>query len=440
MHKDLILFWWIALFIKIIVATFLPLFNDEAYYWIWSHHLQLSYYDHPPFIAWLYYLGQPFENFYNLVRLPAIILGHCSLWIWLIIAKDIIDKKYLTWFLVLSLFMPFIGPASLIATPDLPLLFFWPLSLLFILKISKGQAPWYYYSLLGLSLGLGFCSKYTMVLTAPIFFAAGYMTGIKKFMQNFRNAMNLTLFFILGSLPVFWWNFMNEFASFRFQVNHGIGAKNWNPEWTLTYLIAQMLIVTPLIIFYALKTQQKQTSVKLIKWAAWVPLCFFLFTSFKGRVEANWPIMAHPAVLLLAFTYKEVSILKLKWLLFFWMSLFASIYIHFFFNYLPIEKLAEYKLYKPIEKVVDNYHPLYARTFQMASQMSFQTKKFIYKLKGMNRIDFFDHLEGSQPTQRVFYVAVTNDDRLPEEWQLIGYKITETIKIDKQFEIWKVEK
>ena len=39
-----------------IYNAFLPLHGDEAYYWMWSHHLQTGYYDHPPFIAYMIYI------------------------------------------------------------------------------------------------------------------------------------------------------------------------------------------------------------------------------------------------------------------------------------------------------------------------------------------------------------------------------------------------
>src|SRR5579863_9920600 len=35
----------------------LPLSFDEAYYWLWSRHLALSYFDHPPAIAYAIRLG-----------------------------------------------------------------------------------------------------------------------------------------------------------------------------------------------------------------------------------------------------------------------------------------------------------------------------------------------------------------------------------------------
>ncbi|MCB0390217.1 MAG: glycosyltransferase family 39 protein [Bdellovibrionales bacterium] len=438
MQKKLIQFWWLTLFVKIILATFMPLFNDEAYYWVWSHHLQLSYFDHPPFIAWLNFLGQPFENVLGLVRLPSIIMGHMTLWIWILIGKFYLSKEKLLLFFFLSLFMPFVGPASLIATPDLPLLFFWSLSLLFLINIVDGENSLINFSLLGLFLGLGFSSKYHMALTAPLFFVAWTAVGTKSFFGNFKNPLSLVFFFIIGSLPVFWWNYTNDFISFLFQINHGVGAKSWKAEWTLSYVIAQVLLITPLILFYALKANGNDPKNKILKWAAWTPLVFFFLTSFKGRVEANWPIMAHSAVLLLALTYTRASIQWLKMVCVIWAILFLVAYMNFFKSYLPIKKLTEFDRYKNIEKIINDYEPIYGRTFQMSSQLSFRAKKQIYKLHGMNRFDFYDSLEDSKPKSDQFYLISIDEDRLPKIWQEKGYSIQESIKIDEQFNLLKV--
>ncbi len=37
--------------LRFLLAVWLPLSFDEAYYWLWSKHLALGYYDHPPMIA-----------------------------------------------------------------------------------------------------------------------------------------------------------------------------------------------------------------------------------------------------------------------------------------------------------------------------------------------------------------------------------------------------
>src|ERR1051326_2485110 len=37
--------------LRFAAAAHLPLSFDESYFWLWSKHLALSYYDHPPLIA-----------------------------------------------------------------------------------------------------------------------------------------------------------------------------------------------------------------------------------------------------------------------------------------------------------------------------------------------------------------------------------------------------
>ena len=50
-----------CLIIKLALAAYIPFFYDEAYYWFWGNNLRLSYYDHPPFVSYLYFLGQGFD-------------------------------------------------------------------------------------------------------------------------------------------------------------------------------------------------------------------------------------------------------------------------------------------------------------------------------------------------------------------------------------------
>ena len=42
---------------RCVVSALRQLAPDEAYYWVWSRHLALSYFDHGPMVAWLIRLG-----------------------------------------------------------------------------------------------------------------------------------------------------------------------------------------------------------------------------------------------------------------------------------------------------------------------------------------------------------------------------------------------
>ncbi|HEY8271739.1 MAG TPA: glycosyltransferase family 39 protein, partial [Pseudobdellovibrionaceae bacterium] len=154
--------WTFSLILKIGLAALLPLCSDETYYWIWSHHLQLSYFDHPPFIAWLFYLGHWLEPYGQLLRLPIVLTGHLTFLVWFNILKTQFSwEKYKYWY-ALAFFSPLVGFGSMIGTPDVPLLLFWSLSIYYFQQCLLHQKS-YDYFLLGASLGLGFCSKYHIV-------------------------------------------------------------------------------------------------------------------------------------------------------------------------------------------------------------------------------------------------------------------------------------
>ena len=42
----------ILLLLKLGYSLVVPPRGDEAYYWLWGQHLELSYFDHAPFIGW----------------------------------------------------------------------------------------------------------------------------------------------------------------------------------------------------------------------------------------------------------------------------------------------------------------------------------------------------------------------------------------------------
>ena len=75
----------------------------------------------------------------------------------------------------------------------------------------------------------------------------------------------------------------------------------------------------------------------------------------------------------------------------------------------------------------------------MAAKLHFELRRPVYKLKGMNRKDFYDYLEGSVPARGVYYLAVEKTDSLPPSMTSVGHHILEKFPVDERFEIWKVE-
>ena len=77
--------------LKILFIIYSPPLPDEAYYWLWSKRIDISYYDHPPLSMWLQYFASFFISSNKLlVRIiPAISLSLVMLvsYFWLIRLK-----------------------------------------------------------------------------------------------------------------------------------------------------------------------------------------------------------------------------------------------------------------------------------------------------------------------------------------------------------------
>lgn len=429
--------FWIALILKLAISVFLPLTNDEAYYWVWSRHMQLSYYDHPPFVAWLFWLGNYISFYGSMVRWPGVLLGHATLALWLWILKPFFNEEQRLYWLLLALLSPLVGGTNLVVTPDLPLLFCNALSL-YVFYRWRNHQVWWLALLFGLSMGLGITAKYVMVLFPlclfPLVLLSSQVRG-----PFLRQSGWILLGAVAGALPVWLWNVMNDWASFRFQAQHGLGRSEWKPSWTIEYIGAQIGLIFPPVLYWAIKAKRKLPAVFHLM--AWVPLIFFLFTTSRGYAEANWPIVAHPALFALAAAAIPRNVRALQWTAIVWWVLLAALAFIIIFqpDWSKTTKLREFHQFDPVIEAVHKYEPLYARSYQMAAQMHFHLGRPVFKLKGMNRKDFYDYLDESEPSARIYYVAAEAGDSLPLYYTSRGHAIREKFPVDEHFEIWRVE-
>lgn len=430
--------WSLTLVVKLIAGALLPLFSDEAYYWFWSEELQLSYYDHPPFVAWLFWLGQPLDAFGQAVRWPGIIMGHASLLIWYRLLKPHLPPERLNFFLLFYLLNPLVGWGSLAVLPDTPLLFFWPLSILCLLRLLESQ-NWRWGAALGAALGLGFCSKYHIVLFVPI--TVVWLT----WSRGWRNVplASVAACIVTGLLfctPVLLWNYWNDWDSFFYQIKHGLGVKEYNPRWAVEFILTHVGLLFPTTIYVLLRAKF-QPKLAWLYYFGWGPLIFFFISAFKGRPEANWPSISYPTLLALALTASQ-SLTWAKRTLAVWSALFILVCTEIIHPWIPVEpgRLKTFELveYDPLVKVAESYTPFYASSFQMASMLTYRLKTPVYKLRGIGRRDFYDYLEGSMPKGDSFFVALRRWDQLPKWTE--GYKEVNRIVVNPTFTLIELRK
>jgi 4-amino-4-deoxy-L-arabinose transferase-like glycosyltransferase len=399
--------------VKLLLAAVVPVFGDEAYYYIWSLHPQLSYFDHPGMVSWLIALGHMVlpAGYALSLRINFVILSFLASLIWLKILRDEnVSENHQFWYFVFLFLNPLMGIGSIAATPDVPLVFFWSLSYLFFLRVLKNHKITDY-AMLGLSLGLGFCSKYHIVL----FVLSGlvYLIISKKFKELRLAGVLLTILTgAAASSPVVIWNAQNEWQSFKFQINHGFGENDFSWSWPVGYLLAQSFVINPffLPVFFKRTGHPREKTFSLSQ------LLFFFYSSFKNVVEGNWPLTSHLHTILLA--VKNVSAKQLKYALAFWIVFYVL--IGGFLLSDSSEKVRKNLINSAqldlIYEAAKTYKPLYGPSYQVSSLLSWKLQTDIPKLHLLSRHDFYDSLPESMPVEKSFYVLKNDYSDWPDEY------------------------
>jgi len=290
----------------------------------------------------------------------------------------------------------------------------------------------------GTSLGLGMISKYMIVLLPLSLLVASFWKR-----DWWRKAgPYLPMIFLsalFGAAPFLIWNLQNDWVSVKFQMDHGLGAEIWKPSWTVEYVLLQIGILFPPIFYLAMRSL-KSSPAWLVS-VSLVPLAFFFYTSFSGYVEANWPISAYPAFLALAVYGGGGERLQLftRWV---WGLFFFAAFALVTTKYSPTSKPIKTKEFYEFESLYDlpkTKSPLFARSYQMASRLSFESKSMVYKLRGINRKDSYDFWEGSQPPEH-FYVILEIHEALPQFYLTEGYVPLNEKKLSEKYKLMEVQK
>jgi 4-amino-4-deoxy-L-arabinose transferase-like glycosyltransferase len=274
--------------------------GDEAYYWLWSQDLQLSYYDHPAMMAWWMAASTAlFGDSEAAIRLPAILaVAAVTLLVFDIARLAFQDIRAGWWAVVLLNATILFAAAGVIVTPDSPLLVFWSLSLWAMVRLlDEGRVRWLY--VLGLSLGLGFTSKYTMVLIAPGILAVFALFPETRRWWKSPHFWAAIILALVCTSPVLIWNAQHDWVSIKKQLSHSFDVPVSDPLKSLgTFLGTQLGTVTPLVFVFLLwgmgwalwaGWRRRQPAWFLLGATSAPLLAFFIRHSLGGLVQPHWP-------------------------------------------------------------------------------------------------------------------------------------------------------
>ncbi|MDR3074325.1 MAG: glycosyltransferase family 39 protein, partial [Deltaproteobacteria bacterium] len=313
----------------------LDLVQDEAQYWDWSRHLQLSYYSKGPLIAWIIKGGTALFGDTELgVRFGAV-AG--SLAAQLIVYAGLAFGMNRPRLALIALFilntMPLFLAGGILMTTDNPLLVCW-LAALFCLHaaVSKPDSRWPWIGF-GAAMALGVLAKYTMLAMLGVACVHLCILLRQRLLPQGharRLAMAAGAGLAVGLLPILVWNAGHGWASLR-HVGRLAGLAPAAGEslplvrfdlWA-EYLGGQLGLVSPWWLGFmvyggavalrrclrrapsgvspdALRERKETAEAALFTAGFWPLFLFFCLWSLHTRIYANWPAMAYASGVVLA--------------------------------------------------------------------------------------------------------------------------------------------
>ncbi|NEU77422.1 glycosyltransferase family 39 protein [Hassallia byssoidea VB512170] len=293
---------------------------DEAYYYLYSLHLDWSYFDHPFLVAlttgfgpWLTGVVSQFT-----IRLGAIICYTGSLLLLYLTSKRLFSAKAAKLTLAIATISPIFQVSfGILSLPDSPLMFFWSASLYCAANeffrqpgnqescSSNLYVPSYRLSYLGILVGLACDSKYHgFVLGLGLI---GFCLTSPRHRCVVRSPwawLGLCLFIITIS-PIVFWNIQHDWVSFRFQSERAVPKSGYNLLSVVSVFFLGIAYLFPSIgfplwwvslqstvartneLFYQ-KRKDLDASVLLILWVS-LPIIFgFTFIGGYRQILPAW--------------------------------------------------------------------------------------------------------------------------------------------------------
>lgn len=292
--------------LRALTAATLPLSFDEAYFWLWSKHLAVSYYDHPPLIALATKAGTfVFGDTEFGVRVVSLLASIAASWaVWragaVLIGDELAGAAACVFFNATLM----IASQSMSATPDALVLAEAAFLLFFVAKLQTSANPRWWLAVGG-ALGAAFLTKYT-----AFFLGAGVALWTissgdnRKWLKTpwpYAAAMIAVICFI----PNLWWNATHEWVSFKFQFGRVVEGRP-TLKYFGEFIGSQFALASPFILiagFYGFAKRPLSIASAIL----WPALIYFLVHSIHARVQGNWPSFTYPALAVLAASAFQVA-------------------------------------------------------------------------------------------------------------------------------------
>jgi membrane-associated phospholipid phosphatase len=310
-HDELNQHWLRAGYLLVVALTIarwvylasgtIELSEDEAYQWVWSKHLALSYYSKPLLIACTQWLGTTLwgDTAFGVRFFSPLIAATLGILLLRFFAREVNARA--GFFLVLIVTAtPLLAVGATLLTVDPLAVLFWTAAMLSgwrAVQESSRTSAWLW---AGLWMGLGFLSKYTSPLQWmcwAVFFAL--WPTARQHLRRPGPYLGL-LINLLCTLPVLIWNWLHDWITVKHVASHGGAGNAAEPlakhiSWLLEFLGAEFVLLNPyffvaaLIALMGLWRMPRRDAHMVYFFSMGAPVfLLYVLLSLNSRVQANW--------------------------------------------------------------------------------------------------------------------------------------------------------
>jgi hypothetical protein len=294
---------------RLLVASATGLSDTEAYYAQWSRFPALSYYDHPPLVAWTAWLAHHVSADPWTVRLTPILCAAAFGSLLYRLGARLFSPRAGFLAVAIVTVIPAFAFVGFLLNPEGLLAPLWILFLLLLDDLRENDQPWRPLAL-GAVVGVAFLAKYTAILAVPV--AVLYVAGSPATRRWLRRpyfyaggAIALTI-----ATPVIAWNHAHHWPSLQLH----LAERMLRPPGEglaralLRVASGQLTLFHPLILpaflgllAYAVHRARRDERYRLLATASLPVLAFLLFVMVRASdSEPHWTMVAYAPLAVVA--------------------------------------------------------------------------------------------------------------------------------------------
>ncbi len=223
--------------------------KDEAYQWLWSKHLALSYFSKPFGIALIQFVGTSLfgDTQFGIRFFAPLFAAILSLMVLRFLAREV-NARAGFWLLLIVSATPLLGIGTILMTIDPPLVLCWMWALVAGWRAAQADGRTRDWLVVGLAMGLGFLCKYTAACQIACWVVLFALWKPARAHLRRPGPWLALLVFLFCTMPVVIWNAQHGWVTFDEMAGNASLHNQWHPtlRYFWDFLFTQALLLNPI--------------------------------------------------------------------------------------------------------------------------------------------------------------------------------------------------